>query len=318
MGEILPVDLPNLFLAEVEKQKRPPDGLLHPSGDLLGSLRHSMLRAAGAPARARPIAQDIRLLHGTLWHDWFHQVLEMNGIRHENEVNLTEFMPAGWTGTADWVFWHPQYEAWVLGDLKTTKGEAMYWLGRKGAKDEHIWQLSAYWHALVASGRPMVKGFGIMYWPMNDDFSAQIAVEPTVYECDPIPEDVIYGVMNERWGATQFYIEEVKGWTDKATGAPAYINGALAPVQDRVQKLSWNKLQACWDVKLVPHWSAAFCDYPDFCDCSTQGTTKIGHWAFTPDGDEPGRYPVHYEYRNGYEDIVPTEEPTRWEINKRR
>lgn len=307
MGEILPVDLPNLFLAEIEKQKRPPDGLLHASGDLVGSLRHSMLRAVGAPAKQRPIAQDIRLLHGTLWHNWFHSVLEQNGIKHENEVNLTEFMPEGWSGTADWIFWHPTYEAWVLGDLKTTKGEAMFWLDKKGAKEGHIWQLSAYWHALVASGRPMVNGFGVMYWPMND-VSGETP-EPTVIECDPIPEGQIIAVMQHRWALTKAYIDLV------VENKGVIINERLHPVQDRVQKLVWNKIQNVWDVKLVPHWSAQFCDYPDYCNCSTQGTTKIGHWRIADTWEDAD---IKYDTRDGYEHIKPTEAPSQWEINKRR
>lgn len=308
MEEILPVDLVSLFLQEIELQRRPPDGLLHPSGDLIGSLRHSMLRAAGASAKQRPIAQDIRLLHGTLWHDWFHSVLEKRGVKHENEVPLTEYMPEGWSGTADWVFWSDHYEAWVLGDLKTAKGEAMFWLDRKGAKDEHIWQLSAYWHALVDSGRPMVKGFGIMYWPMNDA-SSEVTIQPTVIECDPIPREIIYEVMEERWAVTREYVSRVQADGD-------FINEALADEQPRVQKLMWNPKQGVWDVKLVPHWSAAFCDYPDYCDCSTRGQTKIGHWRFY-EGDSVDYQNIGWEYRTGY-DIEPEVEPTVYEVNKRR
>ena len=244
-------------------------------------------------------------MHGTIWHDWFHATLESNGVRHENEVDLTEWMPDGWAGTADWIFWHPDYEAWVLGDLKTTKGEAMYWLQRGGAKDIHIWQLSAYWHALVASGRPMVKGFGVMYWPMNDT-SDNVEVTPFVADCDPIPEDVILPVMQQRWRQTTSYITAYEATKD-------YLNIALCPEQERVQKLIWNKQQGVWDVKLVPHWSAAFCDFPDYCDCSKQGTTKIGHWWVYPDDA-----PIEYVYRDGYQDIEPTEKPTQFEINKRR
>lgn len=326
MENILPVDLPNLFLAEIEKQRRPPDGLLHPSGDLIGSLRHSMLRAAGAPMIPRPIAQDIRLMHGTIWHDWFHRVLEQNGIVHENEVNLTEWMPEGWSGTADWLFWHPEYEAWVLGDLKTTKGEAMYWLGKKGAKDEHIWQLSAYWHALVASGRPMVKGFGVMYWPMNDT-SDTVSIEPVVHECDPIPEDVILPVMTGRWAETQAYLLSLPfqpGDRDSEqhvyqSDGSHWITDALAPEQDRVQKLVWDKNKSQWDVRLVPHWSAAFCDFPDeLCGCSQQGTTKIGAWVDNISGAyEQEDSPIFYWPRKGYEEIEPEVKPNQWEIKKR-
>ena len=65
------------------------------------------------------------------------------------EVNLTPWMPTGWSGTADWLFWHPEYEGFVLGDLKTSKGEAIKWKERDGMSEEHLWQLSAYWHALI-------------------------------------------------------------------------------------------------------------------------------------------------------------------------
>jgi len=48
--------------------RRPPDGKLHPSGDLIGSLRHAQLRAAGAPTIESEIVSDTRLMTGTQWH----------------------------------------------------------------------------------------------------------------------------------------------------------------------------------------------------------------------------------------------------------
>jgi len=294
MPDLFPVSLTDLFLGEIKKQQREPDGLLHPSGDLIGSLRHSQLRAAGAPARSRAIAQDIRLMHGTIWHDWFHGVLERAGVRHENEVNVTEWMPQGWTGTADWVFYHPEYEAWVLGDLKTTKGESIWFKQTHGASEEHIWQASAYWHALVASGRPMLKGIGVLYWPMND-VPGKDNITPTLCEFDPIPEEVILPVMEYRWQRTLDYLNTVEVLASEEV-VDYFLNAELEPVQDRVQKLVKNAGQECWDLKLVPHWSAAFCDFPTYCDCSEQGTTKIGSYDYET---------KEYTPRAGYEDIVP-------------
>jgi hypothetical protein len=50
-------------------------------------------------------------------------------------------------------------------------------------------------------------------------------------------------------------------------------------------------------VKLVPHWSAAYCPFPDeLCDCSKHGETKIG--MFDVDGST-------YIPRKGYEEIEP-------------
>jgi hypothetical protein len=277
MYDVIP-DLPRFFLDEIKKQERKPDGLLHPSGDLIGSLRHSMLRAAGAPRRERPIAQDIRLMHGTLWHEWFHAALEKAHVNFQYEVDVTPWLPEGWSGTADWLFWVPEYQAWVLADLKTTKGESIFYLKKDGAKDEHIWQISAYYWALVHSGRPMLNTVAIMYWPMNDT-NDSVDVEPVLNEIAPINEDVILPVMQSRWDLTQEYLSRVA-----ETGN--YVNDLLAPEQDREQKISWNAKQKVFDVKLVPHWSARFCDYPDYCDCSQQGTNKIGHWTLDKQWDQ--------------------------------
>jgi hypothetical protein len=65
------------------------------------------------------------------------------------------------------VFWNADLRGFVLGDMKTIKGDGVAWIEKDGAKKEHIAQLSRYWHALVAMGLPMVKGFGVLYWPKD-------------------------------------------------------------------------------------------------------------------------------------------------------
>lgn len=295
---LFPYDLPGIFLGEIEKQKRPTDGLLHASSDLTGSLRHVMLRAVGAPSKSRSIASGIRLMHGTLWHEWFHQTLIKRGVPFFHELNLTDHMPEGWSGTADWVFWHPEYHAFCLGDLKTSKGEALYWINKDGAKNEHIWQLSAYFYALVAMGLPMVKGMGVMYWPMNDTADGDVIL-PSIQEVEPLPEEVITGRMNERWALVSQY-KEALYYEGGGPGKEHWTNEYLAPVQERVQKVVWSKQQGVFNVVLVPHWSARFCEWPDFCTCSEQGTTKIGH--YTLEGE--------FVHREGYEDVNPLVRPT--------
>lgn len=304
MNAMLPIDLPSLFQKEIEATRRPPDGLLHASTDLDSSMRHVMLRAAGAPSKGRSIASDIRLMHGTLWHEWFHGTLIKHGVPFFHELNLTPHMPEGWSGTADWVFWHSEYNAFVLGDLKTAKGESIYWINRDGAKSSHIWQLSAYWHALVNMGLPMVKGFAVMYWPMNDTSDSEVVL-PTIQECDPLPADVVLAHMENRWTKTQAYLESLSQvkpqWSD-------WITDHLAPEQDRIQKVVWNRIQKVFDLRLVPHWSAAFCEWePPLCECSTRGVTKIGH--YTLDGE--------FIPRRGYEDVHPTVRPSLADYNKR-
>jgi hypothetical protein len=90
--------------------------------------------------------------------------------------------------------------------------------------------------------------------------------------------------MVSRWEATSAYLAEFEAvrWQltdDDGLQLGAFLADALAPVQDRVQKISWNKKQGCFDNILIPHWSAEFCSFPDeLCDCNTQGQTKIGEF----------------------------------------
>lgn len=206
-------------------------------------------------------------------------------------------MPTGWSGTADWVFWHPEYEAFILGDLKTARGESIYWINQRGAKEEHIWQLSAYYYALLQMGLPMVKGFGIMYWPMND-VEGENPI-PTLEDCEPLAEDIVLGRMIERWLAAKPWIG-----CDWRPG----VFDLLAPEQEREQKLVWNKKMGVIDVKLVPHWSTRFCDWePPYCSCSSQGTNKIGH--FTLEGE--------WVARNGFS-TAPLVSPSRRELERRK
>lgn len=307
MGEIFPLDLPSIFLREIKKDAREPDGKLHCSSDLTSPLRHTQLRALGVPTKARNAASSIRLKHGWLWHEWFHITLIQNHIPFFHEIKLDEFLPEGWSGTADWVFWHPEYEAFVLGDLKTTKGENIYWINTRGAKDDHIWQLSAYYYALLGMGLPMVKGFGIMYWPMNDVSGENPA--PILQECSPLPQEKVGRVMEARRKSVEAIMDEMgsPGQLYKPGGLER-LTELLAPEGDREQKLKWNYKQHVFDVVLTPHWSTKFCDWePPLCSCSLQGQTKIGH--FTLEGE--------YIARKGYESESPVVNPTEREISRR-
>lgn len=323
---LLPVDIPGVVLRALRAQQRPPDGLLHPSGDLIGSLRHSQLTAAGAPTIESPIAAHMPLLIGTLLHRWLGEQLEAEGIPVMREVNLRHWLPEGWNGTADFLFFDPEREAWVLADLKSSKGESYKFIRDGGAKEEHLWQVSAYWHALVEMGFEMVNGFGVIYLPKNDTTDKNERVELLVQECEPLPRDVVWGQMEERWDATRAYLDSVRASVRAVDhggghwdGVYEYINDELAPVQDRVQKMWWSAKTSTWDVKLVPHWSADYCPFPnELCDCSEQGTNKIGHWKLitVPDTGE-ATSTLTYEPRKGYEEYEPELEPTPKEVKKR-
>lgn len=321
------MDIPGIIMRALLRERRPPDGMLHPSSDLIGSLRHAQLTAAGAPTIESPIAAHMPLQIGTLLHRWVGDALEREGIPVMREVNLQHWLPEGWNGTADFLFFDPQREAWVLADLKSSKGESYKFIRDGGAKEEHIWQVSAYWHALVEMGFEMVNGFGVIYLPKNDTTDKNERVELLVQECDPLPRDVVWGQMEERWEATSRYLSEMdadlltvsqraslyshpdtRGSLDLED---VYVTEHLADVQERVQKMWWQSKTDTWDVKLVPHWSADYCPFPnELCDCSEQGTNKIGHWKLV-DGE------LVYEKRKGYEEYEPLEKPSPKEVKKR-
>ena len=273
-----------------------------------------MLEVAGAPQVASEIVSDIRLMTGTMWHNWAHDALVAAGVPFMQEIRLGGYLPEGWQGTADWLFWDPNARGFVLSDKKTIKGEGLRWIHKEGAKEEHLWQTSAYWHALFDMGFPMVEGVGVLYWPMNDTSDKNERIEPVVVEFTPLERGLVHGVMNDRWARTQEYLRSLPDWSPPmllVDEAPAFfLTPALAPEQERVQTVVWNGKTGggVFDVKLVPHWSTSYCPFPDeLCGCSNQGTTKIGHYEL--DGT--------YVPRKDWADELPMVAPSEKDYRKR-
>lgn len=241
-----------------------------------------------------------------MWHEWIHATLRRLGVPYMAEVNLNPWLPDGWGGTADAVVWNPELKAFVLCDFKTQKGEGMRYIARDGAKDEHIWQASAYWHALKKMGLPLAKAVAVYYLPKNNTRSKDDVVEPVLADFAPLPAKQLHGEMDRRNARTQEYLEDLakRDGPGPNGGGPSqsfqanvenWLSPALAPVQQRQQRVYFDRKTETHELKLVPHWSAAFCPFPDeLCDCSSQGTTKIGMF----DGGD-------YFPRPGYEDIEP-------------
>ena len=318
---VVPIDLVSVIAAGLKDEQRPFDGLLHASGDLVGSLRHSQLGFVGAPTIPRHLVEDIRLRTGTMWHEYIGGLLTSAGVPYMAEVDVTPWMPEGWSGTADLIFWHPEYEAWVLVDIKTTKGEGLQWIEKDGMKLEHLWQASCYWHALVEAGFPMLDKFGILYLPMNMVYGESMP-NPSVQEGVPVSWDTLGPVMEERHLACREYADSL---THEDGEIVDYITDALTPPQERVQKLFWGgkDKKNQWDVKLVPHWSAQFCPYPnELCDCSEGKPEKIGHWTVGEKNasgkiiEGAGPDTLTYTPRKGY-DQEPEVQPSKTEIKRR-
>lgn len=271
-----------------------------------------MLSAANAPRKPRSIAEDITLKTGDMWHEWLTSQLTSTGHPFMSEIRLSDWLPEGWGGRADWLIYHPDYKAWILGDIKTVTGDGMFWVNKDGAKENHMWQLSAYWHACVEMGLPMLRGFFVLYWPKGPASDKNTVVEASVQECDPYPAEKVLPRMEERWLLTKEYLGSVIAKGDKTTkgfSTEDYLTDALAPPIEREQKLVWDSVAKNFAVKLVPHWSTRFCPYEDeLCDCSTQGTTKIGHYDLTGE----------YTCRKGYEGEVPSVKPSEYQLNRRR
>lgn len=299
--------------AGLVKARRPEDGLLHCSSDLLGPLRHAMLRITGAPYTPEPIASRIRLMTGTLWHKWIADLFEDERVKVLSEVNISAGLPKGWSGTLDHLFYDPSMDAWRIKDIKTQRAEAFAF--DKGiVKSDHQAQLSAYWHGAVAVGFTMVKEIEVIYIPMN---AAKTELEVKIDErsCDVLPKEPLWEDMAEKWQLLGRYLEaHTKAHFNRPpTKNPAPESWLLPELSDpppRVQKLvnrydgkGQKKVLESIDLKLVPDWRAAFCPYePPLCTCCEQGETKIGEYL-------PAGSRWLWKARSGYEHITPTLEP---------
>lgn len=301
---LLPFNLTEVVAEELRRNRRPNDHLLHASSHLTGSLRHAQLDVVGAPKVSTDLIREFPLWIGQMMHDWLHDTLRRLGVPYMAEVNVTPWLPKGWGGTADAVVWNPELRAFVLVDFKTQKGEGMRYILRDGAKQEHIAQTSAYWYALKKMGLPLAKAIAVYYLPKNDTRSKDEQIEPVLMDFNPMPAKELNAEMKRRNERVEAYRASLPkdGAAEFGKHFPydAWVTDELESVQARVQRVFYDRKTDTHDVKLVPHWSAAFCDFPEeLCDCSTQGTTKIGYYDI--DGT--------YYARPGFENIEPVVSP---------
>jgi hypothetical protein len=306
-------DLSALLYEELQSERRPNDHLLHASAHLEGSLRHAQLDVAGAPKIHESFVRGVPLWIGSLIHEDIHRMLRKRGVPYLAEVDVTPYLPEGWAGTLDALIWQPEAKAFALADFKTTKGAALRYIEERGAKSAHVLQTSAYYWAAKKMGLPLTKEIGVLYVPKDE---ARDVEGPLLVEFEPTPQKELHAEMKERLRRVNEYtasldhytsgryseyigvVEDPRRIMDRLEG---WITDALEPVQEREQVVKYDPKTETWDVLLKPHWSTAYCSFPDeLCNCRTQGVTKIG--TYDVDG-------VTYYARTGYEDIAPVVSP---------
>ena len=294
---LLPVSLTDIIEHELDEGDRGDDGLLHPSEHLSNSLRHAQLERAGAPKKPRPLIDRIVMHTGTMWHRQLGDWLVKNGVPVMVEVNLNPWLPPGWGGTADQVYWNPEYKAFFLTDVKTTKGSSLKYRIRSGASEEHILQTSTYWHALRKMGLPLLKQIGVYYLPKDDTRYRDEVISPVMIEFEPLPIRALHAQMKGRKAAVDRYLASLP---EELQHVGDFLTDELEPVQPMIQRIYRDSRTGNNDLKLVPHWSAQFCPFEEpLCTCGSQRSFKIGHY------DDEGTYVP----RKGYEEYEPEVEP---------
>lgn len=297
---LLPFDLNEVIYEELMRHRRPPDGLMHASSHLVGSLRHAQLDVAGAPTEDGALVGEFALWIGQMMHDWMHNTLRRLGIAYMAEVNLTPWLPPGWGGTADAVVWNPELRAFVLVDFKSQKGEGMRYILKGGAKEEHVWQTSAYWWGLKKMGLPLAKAAAVFYLPKNATRNKDDVVMPVLMDFEPLPSATMRAAMKERRAAVDTYLKGLPKPNPRPLLPEEFVTEDLAPVQPRTQRLFLDRATGAYELKLMPHWSTDFCPFPnELCDCRTQGSTKIGQY------DVDGAYYPRSGYEHIYPEIAP-------------
>lgn len=203
---------------------------------------------------------------------------------------MSDGLPRRWHGTCDTIFYNKEIGKFQIADLKTVEGGGLEYVASK-VKPEHHWQASAYHHAAAAMGIPMAEKITIAYVPISDDYRSPIAISPLFQSVAPLPKELVW----DRMETIRTQVEEYE-W-ELAQPGGMILNPKLAPGLDRQQKLVTIRSKGIREVKLVPHWLATYCPYPEsYCVCKKAGVTKIGHY------DDEGVY----RPRAGFESITPT------------
>jgi hypothetical protein len=95
---------------------------------------------------------------GAMGHDWANRGLLAARLPVMQEVKVDRWLPEGWSGRVDWVFWNADLGGFVLGDLKTIKGDRITgssWTMLRGpdSRPRHVTR-SLQWPKTLRYGKP--------------------------------------------------------------------------------------------------------------------------------------------------------------------
>jgi hypothetical protein len=254
----------------------------------------------------------MRLITGTFFHELIHDQMRRKGIPHMPEVKLDYWLPAGWAGTADCLMWNAEHRAFALIDYKTIEGKGVYWIETQGAKEGHIWQLSAYLYAAEAMGIPVFTDEGyVLYIPITESQVVTGTQGALMEVVKPLDKEALHNHMADIKSNVDEYLYslqfEFRKWLPDSD--EEYLTEFLADPPAREQKLFWDKDKKIFHVRLVPPWGAKYCPYDEpLCTCSGLKTEKIGEFSLERE----------YSPRDGYEEFTPTVVPSATEINRRK
>lgn len=252
---------------------RKPDGLLHCSG--LAHCEYSQIQqAVGEIKDEEPDLIDLTVMYtGTMWHREIQKILQPAYYDAYSErlimveLDLTEWLPKGWSGSTDGVFIMDRQWAVPI-DIKTMNGEGMRYI--KGVKPEHRWQVSAYrlgiknaideWRKLGFQPWDNIQLHDqcvIIYMPVSR--AKDYIAEPVEVWFDPLPEAEVIAEMEKRATALQWY---------KDTGENI---GEQMPMEVKAVRSTggWQS------VKVQNNWWVNYCPAKD-CPCAKRTVKIIG------------------------------------------
>ena len=251
---------------EAEKTNNWRQDKLHVSSDLQGCVKKACLEMSEISNDIdRDQYQDIRMKIGTGMHNFIGRYLRENyDVQVEKEV--TEGLPEGWMGTADYVITEESSGEVAVYDLKVVSSSLKYFSdmnnefaqtsssSSKLPLKEHIWQVSSYVYALRKMGINATRGF-ICYLFIDNyyHYGQKFNYNPAEYEVDLVPVDELSKKFKE-------VTAEVELWKQTSQLPPD-----LEPEQKLKAKPSWKKPERII-VEQRMNWKCKGCPfYPRNC-----------------------------------------------------